>query len=418
MQTHWILVCLALVFFNIELSVGEPKRSFGFGRSRPKSNSNLSVRRRGHSDPPKSPQPTSQKQHTAHTAQAAPAPASAPAPSAPKINGPPPAYSVGPSAGKTPLNAAPPAYSGVNANYPRQSYSGVNSGTNMHQPNQGYGWNTQNSYGGSHYGGHPQPPPSYGNSMGGYGGMQGGYGGMPSHGGYGGGMMSGGMMGGGMMGGGMMGGGMGGGMMGGVQPIYVQQRSSSMLPSIAGGAITGLAAYQLARAFGGGSNHHHSEQHIYHHHENPPQSGPAPVSVPNQDVPQAPQAPQAPQSPQSPQSPDAPQGSHHTLQTSHQMMDTGHQTSQTSYGVPVAQVPLAPFPSETNCTENCSTETSIAASSVPEIEPEFPFPEIHPSLFRYAVPPQNKELEYWAKSVNRKLNLTAPDTDNSTTASP
>lgn len=413
MQTNWILVCLALVFFNIELSVSEPKRSFGFGRSRPKSNSNLSVRRRGHSDPPKSPQPTANKQHTAHTSHAAPAPASAPVPSAPKINGPPPAYSAGPSAGKTPLYAAPPAYSGVNANYPRQSYSGVNSGTNMHQPNQGYGWNTHNSYGG-HYGGHPQPPPSYG-SMGGYGGMQSGYG---SHGGYGGGgMMNSGMMGTGMMGGGMMGGGMmGGGMMGGgVQPIYVQQRSSSMLPSIAGGAITGLAAYQLARAFGGGSNHHQSEQHIYHHYDDPQHSGAAPVSVSNQNIPQAPQAPQAPPVPQSP---EAAQGAQHTLQTSHQILQSPHETSQTSYGVPVAQVPLAPFPSETNCTENCSTETNIAASSVPEVEHEFPFPEIHPSLFRYAVPPQNKELEYWAKSVNRKLNLTAPDTDNSTTASP
>lgn len=395
MKTNWIFFCLTLLFLNIELSVGEPKRSFGFGRSRPKSNSNLNVRRHGHSDAQKSPQTFAPKQ--AHSSHAA----SAPAPSAPKIDGPPPAYSAGPNSGKTQLHAAPPAYSappsyssatGLNshANYPRQGHA--NSGTNMHPPGQGYGGSPYNNYGGNSHGGFAQPPPNYGGQpsggFGGYGGAMPGYGG-----GMGGGMMGGGM-GGGMMGGGMMG--------GGVQPLYVQQqRSGSPLTSIAGGAIAGLATYQLAKAFSGGSNHHSSDQHIYHHYDHPQEN------APGQHAPVAPVAPVAPEAPQGPQGPQ-------------QTLHTPNLTPQTTYGAvqQASDVPLAPFPSESTCTENCTPETNVAVTPVPEIDHEFPFSTIHPSLFPYASPSQYKDLEYWAKSVNKKLDSTAPDTDNSSTSSP
>lgn len=379
---------LALLIVNIDLSVGEPKRSFGLsGRSRAKSNSNLSVRRRTHVEPPKAPpQPSAPKQgHVSHTA-------SAPQPPI----GPPPAYSAGPSLGKTNMNAAPPAYSvgsGLNshANYPRQGYAGVNSGTNMHQSPPGYG-----SFGNSPYNNHYGANNHYGGS-GGFAqqphpGFYGGGAGYPS-GGYGGGMMGNGMMGAGMMGGGMMGGGM---MGGGVQPLYIQQqRSSSPLGGIAAGAISGLAAYQLARAFSG-SNHHRSEQHIYHHYDDPKENAP---NQPNQPTLQSPQQTQ--------------QQQQQTIQTA----DANHQMPQYAQSVPA--VPLAPFPNEaaleaSKCIENCSSEASVAnVTPVPEVDYEFPFSTIHPSLFPYASPLQNSDLEYWAKSVNKKLNSSTPDTTNS-----
>lgn len=381
---------LALLIVDIHLSVGEPKRSFGLsGRNRAKSNSNLSVRRRTHVEPPKSPQPVAPKQ--SHVPQTASAPV-----------GPPPAYSAGPSSGKTNMHAAPPAYSahaappsysaatGVNshANYPRQGYSGVNSGTNLHQSAPGYGhanspYNPHYGANNNPYGGgfaHP-PPPNYGGyPSGGYGGMMnGGYGGM-----MGGGMMGGGMMGNGMMGNGMMGGGM--------QPMYMQKSGGSTLGSIATGAISGLAAYQLARAFSGGSRHHSSEQHIYHHHDNPQENAQNPSAnqgahTPHQTLPQQPQ--------QTLQAPDA-----------------NAQIPQYAQSVP--NVPLAPFPGEeaTKCTENCTSDASIPVTPVPEVDYEYPFSTIHPSLFPYASP-FNSDLEYWAKSVNKKLNTTAPDTTNS-----
>lgn len=412
MHANKILVCLTILFLSIELIVGEPKRSFGFGRSRPKSNSNLSVRRRGHlSDPPKAPQP---KQ--THQPQAPSAPVAPPV-SAPKINGPPPAYSAGPSSGKTSLNAAPPAYT---AHAAPPSYSSA-TGLHSNYPRQGMA----PAYGGSPYG-HQAPGWNYGGAgahpSGGYGGYGGGA--MPSYGGYGGhgGMMGGGMpnYGGGMMGGGMMGGGMmGGGMMGGgMQPVYVKQRSSgSLLPSIAGGALTGLAVYQLTRSLSGGGHggyggggyggSHDSTQHIYHHYDSPQGSGQ--ISDPNQNQPAQ----------QTPQLSHAPEQTLHT---------SGQSTHTSTYGSGVQQlpdVPLAPFPPEANvnaekCTENCSTETeNVAVTPVPEIDHEFPFSTIHPSLFPYASPLQNKELDFWARSINKKLDLNAPDTDNSaTTASP
>lgn len=366
-------------------------------------NSNLSVRRRGHvADPPKQAQPVAPKQgHTSNVASAPPPP-----------KGPPPPYSASATnVGKSNMNAAPPAYSsyaappgypsatGLNshANYPRQGYSGVNSG--MPQPGQGhasspynnnyggnrnYGWSQPNagSYGGAGY-------PSAGYSGGYHSGHYGGHNGMPN---YGGGMMGPGMMSGGMMGPGMMGGGMmGGGMMGGgVQPLYVQQKSSSPLMGIAGGALTGLAVYQLARGFGGGSSHQ-STQHIYHHYDNPPEYNQKPSSVQNQQITQ-------------------------TAETSH-TPDQTQSIPQTPFVPAVPVVPLAPFPpgitaTESNCTENCTTETNVAAiTPVPEIDHEFPFTTIHPSLFPYGSFSQNKELEYWAKSVDRELKT--PDTNNS-----
>lgn len=374
--------------------VSEPKRSFGFGRSRPKSNSNISIRRRGHTaDPPKAPAPKQSNHHPAPSAPAAPVP---PPASAPKINGPPPAYSAGPSSGKTSLNAAPPAYqshaappsyssaTGLHSNYPRQGMApNYGSSPYGHQaPNAG--WN----YGGAH--------PSGG--FGGYGG-----GAMPSYGGYGGGMMGGGMPSyggyGGMMGGGMMGGGM---MGGGMQPVYIKQKSGSPIASMAGGALTGLAVYQLARAFGGSGSHHQSTQHIYHHYDSP--EGPGQAPQPNQNQPDQ-HTPQLP------------------AQAPEQTLHTPGQSTQTAYGGGVQklpEVPLATFPHEANantqnCGENCSTEANVAVTPVPEIDYEFPFSTIHPSLFPYASPSQNKELDFWAKSVNKKLDLNGPDTDNSAT---
>lgn len=394
MHTNKIIVCLTIFFLSIELVVGEPKRSFGFGRSRPKSNSNISVRRRGHlSDPPKAPAPK-QTHHPAPSAPAAPAP---PAASAPKINGPPPAYSAGPSSGKTSLNAAPPAYqshaappsysaaTGLHSSYPRQGMApAYGSSPYGHQaPNAG--WN----YGGA--GAHPSG--GFGGYGGGYGGgampTYGGHGNMPNYGGYGG------MMGG--MGGGMMGGGM--------QPVYIKQRSGSPLTGMVGGALTGLAVYQLARGLGGSGSHHQSTQHIYHHYDSPQENGQIPQSNQNQPAQQTPQLPQ---------------GSDQTLHTS-------GQSTQTAYGSGVQklpEVPLAPFPPESNgntevCTENCSTETNMAVTPVPEIDYEFPFSTIHPSLFPYASPLQHNELDFWARSINKKLDTNGPDTDNSaTTASP
>lgn len=392
MQINYLYLLVTLLL--VDLSIGEPKRSFGFGRSRPKSNSNLSVRRRGHvPDAPKAPQPA-QKQHTPNQA------------SAPQ--GPPPAYSVGPSAGKTSLNAAPPAYShgaappsysaatGLNnhANYPRQSYSGVNSGTNLHNSAPNYGWNSHgshNGYGGNNHYSQPNSGMYGGHSAGNFGG----YGAMPNYGGHG--MMGGGMMGGGMMGGGMMGGGMMGGYSG-VQPLYMQQQKPSLLSGVAGYALTGLAGYQLARAFGGSGHHSHSEQHIYHHYDDPKENvqGPANVQAPQQTQNAPAQNSQTPYTQTAPiNNPDIPT-------------------------VPLAPfpstdtVPIAPMPSETvpissDCKENCST-SEPNVTSVPENGEEFQFWQVHPSLFSYASPP-NKDIEYWAKSVDKNLNL--PDTNNS-----
>lgn len=205
----WTLAVLIIVCCN--LSVVEMKRSFGIGRSRPKV-SNPNIRRRGHS--------------VAEAPRAAPQPKAASAPSAPA--GPPPAYSAGANVPKTNPHEPPPSYNQAtglgsapnsfpNANYPRQTYSGVNS----------------NQYSGTNNMHHAPPPPSYGYtpySGGAYnshpmGGMP--MGGMPM-----GGMPMGGMPMGGMpMGGGF---GYGNGMMGG----SYGQRSSS--PFSLGNIVTGM----------------------------------------------------------------------------------------------------------------------------------------------------------------------------------
>lgn len=412
MQANYLVLFFILLVVNIDLSVSEPKRSgFGFGRSRPKSSSNLSVRRRGHlAETPKAATAPAPKQtHTSHASQPSHTSHAASAP-----QGPPPAYSAGPSVGKTSLNAAPPAYSSHGAappsystamghgKYPQQAgYSGVNSGSNLnHQSSPSYGWNTNSHHspygssghygGGVNHGGFAQPPPSYG----GY--HPGGFGGMPnSYGGYG-----------GMMGGGMMGGGMMGGM--GVQPIYMQQQKPSLLGGVAGYALTGLAGYQLARAIGGGSGYNsHSTQHIYHHYDSPQQNGQMPSISEN---------PQAPS--QTPQQ---------TLQTPQTPQTNTQYSPSFPINPDVPSVPLAPFPSDVpavaspDCKENCTTEANVA-STTPVPDAEFAFMNIHPSLFLYAYPVPNKDLEYWAKSVDKKLNLTPPDANNpqstATTTSP
>lgn len=53
MRIIWILICFTLLLLNVELIVGAPKRTFGLGRNRPKSNSNSNIRRRGHSEQPR-----------------------------------------------------------------------------------------------------------------------------------------------------------------------------------------------------------------------------------------------------------------------------------------------------------------------------------------------------------------------------
>lgn len=167
-----------------------------------------------------------------------------------------------------------------------------------------------------------------------------------------------------------------------------------------------ISGYQLARALGGGGSGYgsnsHSTQHIYHHYDNPQQNGQMPSISENPQAPQQtlhapaqnPQTPVPQYSPSFPINPDVP------------------------------SVPLAPFPSDaptvisSDCKENCTTEANVAVTPVPEAE--FTFANIHPSLFLYAYPVPNKDLEYWAKSVDKKLNLTAPDANNpqSTTTSP
>lgn len=169
-----------LLIVCCNLSVVEMKRSFGIGRSRPKV-SNPNIRRRGHSvaEAPRNPP---------HRALE-PKPASAP--SAPA--GPPPAYSAGANVPKTNPHELPPSYSQAtglgnppnsfsNANYPRQTYTGVNS----------------NQYSGTNNMYHAPPPPSYGNTNFGHSPYSSGpYNSMPMGGGfspgfgYGGGMMGG-----------------------------------------------------------------------------------------------------------------------------------------------------------------------------------------------------------------------------------
>lgn len=53
MRSIWIFMFLAILLLNIEFCFGAPKRTFGLGRNRPKSNGNSSIRRRAHYEQPK-----------------------------------------------------------------------------------------------------------------------------------------------------------------------------------------------------------------------------------------------------------------------------------------------------------------------------------------------------------------------------
>lgn len=351
----WALALLLIICCN--LNVVESKRSFGIGRSRPKV-SNPNIRRRGHT--------------VAEAPRAAPQAPQAKTPSAPA--GPPPAYSAGANAPKTNPHELPPSYSQAtglgnspnsfsNANYPRQTYTGVNS----------------NSYSGTNNMHHPQPPPSYGqsnfghtpyntgpyNSMpmgGGYSpGMGGGYSpGMGMGMGYGGGMMGGGMMGGGMMGG------------------YGHKSSS---PFSMGNILTGLAVWQLARGFGGSNSHN---THIYHHYDNnQPQQTTYAGGV---------------------QTPQTYAGS-----VPAQAVIPAAVDQSASATVAVANA-TAQEPS--NQSNPIPPET---VTSIPEFDSQFPFSTIHPSLFPYGR--QSESLEYWATSHTKTLRTSSPDTSDSTITS-
>lgn len=213
-------------------------------------------------------------------------------------------------------------------------------------------------------------------------------------GGYGGGMMNGGMMGGGMMGGGMM----NPGMMGG--GLYQQKQSGGGLFSgIGGHLLTGFAGYQLARAIGGGGSHHQSTQHIYHHHETPQQA-----VTPDQYQQTINAQSNNQQTIQSPAPAGSPVG---TIAPA-----APNQATQYMYGQPMPSVPLAPFPNEsTNCTENCTEAGKVAETVTPVPEFSNEYSTIHPSLFPYAT--FSEHLPYWATSHNKALNLTTPDTTDS-----
>lgn len=218
----------------------------------------------------------------------------------------------------------------------------------MHQGPPSYGFNS--GYGNNHYGGYSQPNTGFGHHqpMPNYGG-----GFMPMQSGY-----------------------------GGVMPMNQQRSSSGMGMGILGGALTGLATYQLARAIGGGyGGGHHSEstQHIYHHHEYPEQAK-------NNNNPAQPNA---------------------AVSVPNQLNNNNNQP-------PYAQtVPLASYEiTTTKCTENCGNDdANKAVTPIPEIDYEFPYSTIHPSLFSYASPEQNQNIEYWANSLNKNMSTSSPDTD-------
>lgn len=322
-----------LLIVCCNLSVVELKRSFGIGRSRPKV-SNPNIRRRGHNvaEPPRvAPQPK--------------------APSAPA--GPPPAYSAGSNVPKTNPHEPPPSYhqatnlgnsqnSFSNANYPRQTYTGVNSNPHA-SPNNLYHSQAPPSYGNTNFGHTPYGQMPYGQTP--Y--SAGAYNSMPMGGGF------------------SPGFGYGGGMMGG---SYGHKSSS---PFSVGNILTGLAVWQLARGFGG-SNHN---THIYHHYDN------------NQ-----------------PQSAYA----------------GGVQPQQTYAGGVQTQpvIPSAIDPSATVAVQNATAvepsnqaNQSEAVTAIPEMDTQFPFSTIHPSLFPYGR--QSESLEYWATSHAKTLRTSSPDTNDS-----
>lgn len=332
MELKWTVVSVILVIC-ISSCFAEPKRTWGISRSRTKTTS-TNVRRRQYEQQSKI-APVQQKPAVPSHSNVKPD----------QSVGAPPPYSVaGVNGGKSNLYAAPPSYSsatGMNApynpNYPRQNYGG---GMNNFQqaPPPSYGWNANNAYGANH---HPQMSPNgFGSGypgMSNYGG--GGAGGfMPSYGGHA---------------------GYGGGM-----PMY-QQKSSSPLTGIVGGALTGLATYQLARAIGGGFGGHSSTQHIHHHHEYPEQAR----------IDQT----------------------HPVLAAPVDQNNSSHINNNNSSNIALLQA----NPDDRKIT---GAEDQQQVTPVPELANEFPYSTIHPSLFPYAMNAPSKDLDYWARSHTKQLN--------------
>lgn len=292
------------------------------------------------------------------------APRVAPQPKTPTAPaGPPPAYSANSNVPKTNPHELPPSYSQAtglgnspnsfsNANYPRQGYSGVGS-----HPYSG----TNNMY-------HPQPPPSYGGSN---------FGQTPYGGGaYGAGSYGAGQFGAGSynsmpMGGGFSPGfGYGNGMMGG----SYGQRSSS--PFSMGNILTGLAVWQLARGFGG-SNSHNS--HVYHHYDN-----------------------------------NQPQPAYAGGVQPQQTYAGGVQTQAVVPGAVDLSASVA-VQNTTAVQPSSQSSQSETVTVIPELDTQFPFSTIHPSLFPYGR--QSESLEYWATSHSKTLRTSSPDTNDSTITS-
>lgn len=280
---------LLLIVLIVIVGNGESKRSFGFGRSRPKvSTSNLSVRRKGHLSSDPVPKPATNQKVANPVA--------------------PPPYTPHANVGHSNLNGAPPPYSSnPSLNYPRQQ-----------QPHSGLYANTGNNFGSYPSNGHSMP--GYGHSMPGYGHSMPGYGhSMP---GYGQTMM---------------------------MPMY--QQKSSLMPGIASNVLTGLAVWQLTKAFGGG----HRSTHVYHHQV------PSEVS-------------------------SAAEGSQ-TIQTNNPSLATNTESPG-----------IAPVD-----TSNTTSDVS-AVTPIPDFDNQFAFSTIHPSLFLYASPTPFELLDYWDKSHKRVLN--------------
>lgn len=305
-----INLCLLLIVLIVFVGNGESKRSFGFGRNRPKtSTSNVSIRRKGHLSSDPIPKPATNQQVSKSVA--------------------PPPYTPHSNVGHSNLNGPPPPYSSnPSLNYPRQQ-----------QPYSGLYPNT-----GSNYGSYPSngPVPNYGHSMPNYGHSMSGYGqSMPNYGHS------------------MPGNGFGQSMPGYGMPMYRQK--SSLMPGIATNLMTGLAVWQLTKAFGGG----HRDTHIYHHQV------PSEVSS----------------------------------------VAEGSQTQQTNPSLPINNESPGIAPVDT------SNSTS-AVTPVPDFDNQFAFSTIHPSLFPYASPTQFELLDYWDKSHKRVLNtndMPASDFKSSTT---
>lgn len=303
---------LLLIVLIVFVGVGEPKRSFGFGRNRPKSTtSNLGVRRKGHLSSDPIPKPATNQQVSKPVA--------------------PPSYTSHSNVGHSNLNGAPPPYSSnPSLNYPRQQ-----------QPHSGLYSNIGNNFGSYPSNG---PVPNYGHSMPQYGHAMPNYGhSMPNYGhsmpGYGQPMPNYGMP--------------------MVMPMYKQK--SSLMPGIATNVMTGLAVWQLTKAFGGG----HRDTHVYHHQI------PSEISS----------------------------------------VAEGPQTLQTNTSLPTnTERPVIASVDTLN--------SSSAVTPIPDFDNQFAFSTIHPSLFPYASPTQFELLDYWDKSHKRVLNTNdtpASDLKTSTT---